>query len=445
MAFTIEPLRYQSNSIAFESWVTLLTVCLAPLIAHIFAGASRVSYLVPSRPRWHDRMCLYNPISIIYRYAAIVERRIRAYHWESIDIAGANAIFWTQYGWDGSENMVVASLPFCGLLPDGTTVGISVELFKTIITTFQGAQTATILFGGLNGAVSFDGFLAMDSIFISLALLGLLRLFAAMWLVDDFVYSARILTTEDRTPPITEIQMQPIVSMDSLLLEPEIFATAHDRYHHTLNWRIVLFRTIYLSIILGLCFLAGSWMFRSKVGHNQTPYLYTTTSFLDGLGNLLIILPTALVYGYYSIRNRMHSTIVPCIAHLWFKVHTVICIVFVMMLIFISALETRQTPCGRYTTWPKDYIGDGCTTKSQIPVSVNRNADLSAPLRISGLVSQYDWGHNKSVYALDEGEFWVLNFTGTCLGLFDDLAVWTRGMTMGVANYTNITGGALEL
>lgn len=52
----IHSLQYQSYDIPFAKWVSLLTLSLAPLIAHIIAGAPRAFYLCKRRPKWHERL-----------------------------------------------------------------------------------------------------------------------------------------------------------------------------------------------------------------------------------------------------------------------------------------------------------------------------------------------------------------------------------------------------
>lgn len=106
----VTPARYQSQDIALSEWVTLLTLCLAPLIAHVVVGTPSPSYLCTSRPKWHEWICHYNPTSVLWRYTAITDRRIRARFWNRADLAATNALFWTPRGWDGSEAMVQHSL-----------------------------------------------------------------------------------------------------------------------------------------------------------------------------------------------------------------------------------------------------------------------------------------------------------------------------------------------
>ncbi|KAK7982037.1 hypothetical protein PG988_004275 [Apiospora saccharicola] len=167
------PLTYQSQDISFTKWVTLLTLGLAPLIAHILAGTPRASYLSKRRPKWHEQFVHYNPKSILWRYAAIADRRIRARNWGRADIAAANAIFWTSEGWDRSEAMVDRGLPYCTHIPDHARIAVfSGEMVKTLVVTLQGTQAVFALTSSLASGTYNDGFdrsVAVDFIFSPLA------------------------------------------------------------------------------------------------------------------------------------------------------------------------------------------------------------------------------------------------------------------------------------
>lgn len=87
---------------------------------------------------------------MLWRYAAIADRRIRARDWSRVDMAAANAIFWTSDGWDASESMVERSLLYCTHLPDhGRVALLSVDMLKTGIVTLQGVQTFVVLIRAL--------------------------------------------------------------------------------------------------------------------------------------------------------------------------------------------------------------------------------------------------------------------------------------------------------
>lgn len=86
-------LRSESESLPLSEWLSITTLCLAPLIVHIIAGVPDTVYLQPDPPRWHDLMCFFNPTTIIWRYLALADRRIRSKEWKAVDMAASNVEF----------------------------------------------------------------------------------------------------------------------------------------------------------------------------------------------------------------------------------------------------------------------------------------------------------------------------------------------------------------
>lgn len=91
-SYQVLSISYSSYCISFAEWVNIFRLCPAPLFAHIISGTPSPSYLALTRPKWYDRLCIYNPTSILWRYAVIADRRIRAKSWHHNDLAAANAI-----------------------------------------------------------------------------------------------------------------------------------------------------------------------------------------------------------------------------------------------------------------------------------------------------------------------------------------------------------------
>ncbi|KAI1370547.1 hypothetical protein F4677DRAFT_457788 [Hypoxylon crocopeplum] len=399
------PLALQSQGIAFEEWISLFTLCLAPLIAHIASGAPRPSYISRNRPRWHDRLCHFNPTSILFRYAAITDRRIRAVNWDILTMAASNALFWTDEGWNSSEDMISGALAYCTHLPEHPRVEfVSWEMGKTIIITLQGAQPLHCLISILIGNMSVNPNMGMDGIFPSLALLGLLRLCAALWLTDDFVYTtSRSSQTMSigmaRAHTVTiEANASRKASFDSLL-EPEFAMNAPPelQFRPLSYWPSRVFRTMYFLAILALAILCA--MYLVPWSNNA---MYTTTSLLVGMLNIAFLATSIVLYGYYSLRGTT-STIIPCISSGWYKVYTVFIMTFILALIIISSIETRETPCGKFTSLPGE-TGDvaTCTTPSSQLLPVNPGSD-----RWFGLVSGSWMDSHQHLSAQ--------NFTGSCI------------------------------
>ena len=446
----VEPIRYNSRCVSFTEWVSLFTLCLAPLIAvsltcaillpedkvlmevviqHIISGTPTISYLTDRRPRWYDRLCGYNPTSIIWRYAAIADRRIRAVQWSRQDLAATNAIFWTSNGWNGGEEMVTACAPHCLRLPEHTHVEVaSLTTLKTIITTLQGVSALYILIGAMSGAALPGvaiGF-GIDAVFFPLAILGLLRLCAATWLTEDFVYQRDGLQNTIRTETIVrthrtllpkdsgmELDQRP-TALEPLITTP--FETAGFK-SPAQSWQSHLFRFFFLLL------LGGIWTLALLI---ITPALgdtlfFTTTTFLLGLFYFVFITVTLMLYAFYFIRGQTTTTILPCISSTWYRIYTLLLMGLMMVLNVIASIETNKSPTGLYTSAD---LGTNlaCADSSQwwqlpppsqwIGIATNKELDESVLTRNqTSLV----------VKGAQETEFWLYNFTGFCMGHVNDL------------------------
>ncbi|KAH8898448.1 hypothetical protein GQ53DRAFT_417689 [Thozetella sp. PMI_491] len=395
------PITYQSDGIPLSDWIAILTLCLAPVVAHIAAGTPHASYLTGRRPKWHERVCHYNPTSILWRYAAIADRRIRARAWGPVEMAATNALFWTSKGWNGSEEMVDASVALAAHLPGNGRIAIfSLEMVKTAIVTAQGIQAITLLTSALGGnagasAKPFTVLMAADIIFFPLAFIGLLRLCCSMWLTDDFVYVA---------PSSVNLETRPMAataSLDSLLYCVD--APVTDRFRPTTFWFSMLFRFLYLLPIFGLWAMAV--MFLLVAGY------LSATDFLVLLFFLVLLGVTAIIFVYYFARGRTTTTIIPCISSLWYKVYSGIIFALTTAVIIVACIETRKTPCGKYTSG-SDSDSDtlACKTATVDVIPIGSAGPYFALASTAGNATNTTGsGQNHPAYQ-------VYNFTGTCLG-----------------------------
>jgi hypothetical protein len=88
---------------------------------HVAGGVPSPIILSGKKPHWTNRLSLFNPISILWRYYAILDRRIRwSSSWNGTVLAASNAIFWREDHWDGSEEMIGASSHFLPHTPTAT-------------------------------------------------------------------------------------------------------------------------------------------------------------------------------------------------------------------------------------------------------------------------------------------------------------------------------------
>ncbi|KAK0638557.1 hypothetical protein B0T16DRAFT_462327 [Cercophora newfieldiana] len=424
MAYSINvsPLTYQSGGVTVSQWLSLITLCLAPLIAHIVAGAPEPTYLCRRRPKWHERMCIYSPISILWRYAAITDRRIRALDWSPSDMAAANAIFWTSSGWNGSEEMAARSVYFCARLPDKARMTLfSSDSIKTLIITLQGVQAVFVSDSSIYGQdakASMAYYLSgasLGTIFSSLSLFGLLRLFAAFWITDEFSYVAieDIPLGMSRVWAISSdsLQMQPSRDGEPLFpsnTSPKFNGTGEGspgRFRPT-SWWSRIFRFLYMFIFAAFCLLCLTSLLMM-----QGDEVHLSATGAMGVVTLAVYpVLVVFIYTYYAARYGCKSTLIPCMGRTWYKVLTAV--IFLSWTVFpiLSAIETRRTPCGKYTTSLSGSGDDAILCPGLVYVGPSSRP---GPF---GLVSDAISAANVSSPPTD-GNLTMTLFTGFCQGV----------------------------
>lgn len=424
----IAPLRLNSRCINFTEWITLFTLCLAPLIAHIASGTPPPSFLSGSRPKWVDWLCLYNPTSILWRYAAITDRRIRALHWTKDDLAASNAIFWTERGWDGGEDMMQLASPYCLRLPDHTHVGLlSVTMVKTIIVTLQGAGALYALISTIAGFtdVNFIQLLGVDTTFYPLAVLGLLRLCAAAWLTEDFVYAnmENILVSPVVQRPEVKGDGIPLMESPSSY-DPWLEAPSHPtaRYKSpSTSWRSRFFRTFFFVCV------AGCWAIAfGMVVPTSKDSLFTTTSFVVGSFYFLLFMFSTIIYGIYFFRGKTTSTTIPCIRSMWYKIYSCLMVVAIVLVIIVAAIETNKAPNGMYTS-AAPVIDLDCRSLSTWYLMMQDHGFQGFFTPFGGYYTRFGKSFfgtevapaNMTTSSHDQSN-WLYSFTGYCVGRMNE-------------------------
>ncbi|KAM7189825.1 hypothetical protein V8F33_009851, partial [Rhypophila sp. PSN 637] len=426
----IRPITHQSRENTFSEWITLFTLCLASLVAHIIAGVPEISCLSRHRPRWQDRICHYNPMSILWRYAVITDRRIRARSWEAADLAASNTLFWTSNGWDGSEQMADSALSYCSRLPENTRVAfLSGEMVKTLILTLQGCQVVFMTINmfklsTLDEGWPFSARMKLDLLFFHIALVGLMRIFCCLWLTEDFSYSnvpnrvyrpkwsADTIRRPRLTSPTLLIRTKPSSTTGSLKYMP-----THSRYWATKTWPSRAFRFFFLTILLGL------WTIAMLIAISSMDF--TATAFLALVFYHFLLGSAIILLSIYFAQGKTTTTIIPCISSNWYKVHTAVIFLVAISLFVVGCIETRQTPCGTFTSYP-GYMGDlmGCLKKESLPIRMG-TGKVAEPPSVLGLghwklgTLEIPEGFGIGVFSpllRDPGQFVMMNFTGTCLG-----------------------------
>ncbi|TGO35350.1 hypothetical protein BHYA_0161g00130 [Botrytis hyacinthi] len=411
------PFTYQASGILFADWINLLTLCLAPLIVHIIAGVPSPVYLSSPRPRWHERLGHYNPTSILWRYFSIIDRRARSRAWNSADMAASNAHFWTSSGWDGSENMMRKSRRFCTSMPSSPhAVWVSKTSAETVATVLQGLQAAWQLVGGLNGG-AYSNTISLGTVFAPLAICGLIRLPAAIWISDDYSYMD--VDIDSDSDPEFEIcdgygltnTLKPCKSPTSRtllslgLLEP--FPVHSLDLHSPRSWRGITVRILFLLPLLALLVLALLYLIPFETSSDPSNIFFTLTQFLVVIFFTIFLVCSIPIYTFYFLTNNSTTTIIPCITSLWYKIYTALLFACILGLVCIAGLETRTTPCGLYTTTPPGFF-DMVVCGG---LSVARNGAVEGIA--SGLPFGIAW-RNSTSEEMGSGVFYMWEFDGWC-------------------------------
>lgn len=360
----------QSN-VNFNDWISNLTLCLAPLLMHVVAGVPSPVYLCANRPRWHDYIGHINPTSIVWRYFAITDRRVRTKsgQWTSEAMAASNTLFWTPLGWDGSERMINESARFRIRQLRATRMDIlSFSALKTVIVTCQGIQALYGLLSTLSRKNPLT--ISVITIFMPIATFGLLRLPAAMWLTDIENYWS------ENDPEDDEMVPGSIHSMDELqLIVYPIHASKRCvvEYHPNGSWRGLAVQAFFALVTL---FLLGvgiaSTVPRKPLGVANEISWMTLTDLVMGISYILFLSVTICTISSYFVRGHANTTVIPCVNHLWYKIYTTVLVASMALVFVIASLETRKSPCGMMTTNPPQLDGmEGMCGNSTLVIPMN--------------------------------------------------------------------------
>jgi hypothetical protein len=347
---------YQSKSIPLNEWLAQFTLCFTPFATHLLTGVPSFVRTPGAKPPslWHQ-IAFFHPMTIIWRYAMIADRRIRARNWSPADLAATNAAFWTGAYWDGSESIMFESREWVTRAPHHNRVPwISVSIVGTVIVTIQGVQAIYQLSEILWKHVTpIQGLAGM---FVPLALGSLFRIPCALWLTSDFGYGDGDGTTRlnngaswplsrpdtGRTGESTvtlgvggTLDMDDRLAIQGTSMRPQ-------RY-----WKAVVFRLFYLLFILAIILTFG-------IGHvlAQPDIPDVASVIILHFLYISLCLILFLLSIYYFIRGQGDTTLIPCINSTWYTIFTLLWYAWAVACIVINSLEMRRTYCGVYTTFP---------------------------------------------------------------------------------------------
>ena len=351
---------YQSQRTLLTVWVEWFTLCLAPVIAHV-AGGVVPSTLIGSRPQspsWWASLPHFNPVSILWRYYAIADRRLRARRWDERDLAACNAVFFEsdRGRFDGSEDIMVSSRAWIAKIPESKhTPLLSASLLTTLVLAVQGIQATYLIVTNLLPDSDNDQKMrfipGLPYIFIPIGCLGFLRLPAAFWLSSDFGYlhlwqmpcTQETLRSQDTSEKL-------VAGIDSHSTRDHVDESVEDRLHSARSWRGIVVRIYWFLTILLLSWVSAAsatknlWAAPPSLLYINLSRLILDIMWVSITGGLF------LIHVFYISIGRTNSTVIPCIHASWYKVYTAVVILLGITAFVISALETRMLRTKNETT-----------------------------------------------------------------------------------------------
>lgn len=347
----------QSQGIPLPKWFEQFTLCLAPFVAHVAGGVVSPTLLPNTTPppSWSARLTHFNPISIIWRYYAIGDRRVRAKSWDRADMAACNAVFWDgeRKRWDGSEEIMVKSRAWITKIPDTAHVAVlSGSSAASLFITAQGIDaTFLIISSSIPGSV-YRIPTILAGVFTPLGCLGLMRLSALLWLSND--YGFMNYSSPQSAPLLVEPDLEKVVSENILQLRAShVDMTVQDRLLPPHCLKGISYRIFWLLTVWGILGVSAAdcthlwWNYPSSL-----PYQTTTGLLFDSM-YLVVTVATIGIHTFYVVTGKATSTIIPCIHSLWYKIFTLAWMVASLLCVVIAALENRLRVDGLYTTLPE--------------------------------------------------------------------------------------------
>jgi hypothetical protein len=354
---------FQSQGISFQQWFDLFTLCLAPLVAHVAGGVVSPTLLgigCPS-PSWSARLPHFNPISIIWRYYVIGDRRLRARSWDEADMAACNAVFWDgeRQRWDGSEEIMAKSRAWITKIPEKPHVAaLSASSVTSIVLTLQGVNATFLIIAGLIHGSPYRLRSSLAGVFSPLGCLGFVRLPAAFWLSSDYGYINY--RGSGTAPDIIETPLEKAISDNILQAHTSDHlpdAEVGDRLHPAHCRQGILYRVFWMLMVWGLLGAAAGNC--SKIWWNYPPSLpYNSISnLIFQVMYLTLTVASILIHTVYVVIGKSTSTIIPCIHATWYKIFTLLFMVTALFCVLFSALETRVRLNGSVTSLPEFKCG----------------------------------------------------------------------------------------
>jgi len=122
-----------------------------------------------------------------------------------------------------------------------------------------------------------------------------------------------------------------------------------ESFYPTNSWRGFLVRTIFMGILALLWVIALLYMIP---GNGRR---YTATNLFINVFYFIWLSGSIIIMGKYFWQGNSRTTIIPCVSKMWYKIYTGFLLILIIGIMVVAGLETRKTPCGKYTTYPVSY------------------------------------------------------------------------------------------
>ena len=350
------PLQYQSQGFDFDQWFQLFTLCLAPLVLHLATGIPEPTILYGDGPGWWDRLPLFSPVSIVWRYLAIADRRCRAKSWDECDMAASNAAFWIRRKWNGSEALLSTSRSWITRKPASTRVHLlSASALSTIGLTAQGVNAVVYVSKGSPEA--------LNMAFYYFALLSLVRMSSAAWLTNDYAFCYSEAPKDEKVSPRPVANHLPSHSQWLMMELPTNSSgtrqenkEGQQRFAETNSLSGRTFRVFWMLITITMFSFSTLGIGRHIFWSTQNRAV-TVTAVIERFFAWMIAAGWMGTHGFYVIQGQNTSTLLPCLQHTWYKVYTCSLILVAVLVLAFSSVETHACVSGTkyfYTTYSCD-------------------------------------------------------------------------------------------
>jgi hypothetical protein len=377
---------YQSYMNDVNVWFTMFTLCLAPLVSHIALGLPKTVIMEASAdstdsdrsskstyPPWTERITLFNPVTIVWRYYAIAYFRLRNQSWDSAELAAVNAAFWnpTTRRWDGTEATLLSARSSLTSPPETSYVKIiSGSTLATVVLTLQGVQAIYFMIASI-APLTYGFPDGLPYIFLPIGLLGLLRLPAAPWVTNEWGYdfsNSKIKTAQlkslrfrnEKLAQTYRVLRKPVpgqyMALNMTDLSEREQGIVPARPSETMpkllnigNWKCSVYRAWWIVSIVAIMALGLEDLTVAltpfRIGPPTSVSLIAyEIMYLELCGGLLLITPVLV------LRRKHTTTLIPCLQSWWYKLYTWLMILTALTAFILASLETVQLPDGSYTS-----------------------------------------------------------------------------------------------